>query len=580
MLRSIYVSHLALIDEEQILLEDGLNILTGETGAGKSILIDSVSAALGTGSLKDLVKEGEDHARVELTFETQSQKVANLLEQMELPSMDGCVIITRSFRNGRSVSRINGETATVAKVREIASLLIDIHGQHEHQSLLYPKYHLELVDSFAQSVHPDSGQEGEQAGIEAEKRSCRTHYHEWKEAGRMLEQALTDERDRVKRIDFLSYEIGEIDEAALREGEDEELETRYRRLSNAQKILETASMVEELTGSDNGALMNLSKASGLLARISSLDDELGEMSSMLVQLEDLCMDFGRTISSFIDSFQYNGEELDGITRRLDVINHLKTRYGSTIPEILAYREKCSEELEKLKDYDAYVESLKNRVRKSEEALRKDCAAITAMRKKSAVLLAKQIRESLEELNFPQVGFEIVLEELNEMTENGADSAVFHISTNPGMPPRPLQDVASGGELSRIMLGIKTVMARKDSIETMIFDEIDTGISGRTAQKVSEKMAALSRTRQVIAITHLAQIASMADSHYLIEKKVEGDLTRTHVRKLENAEITDELARILGGTRITDTVKKSAEEMKRMAQEQKKQMGQEQENRMA
>ena len=228
MLRSIYVKNLALIDEEEILLEDGLNILTGETGAGKSILIGSVSAALGTGSLKDLVQEGAESASVELTFETSSEEVSRLLEEMELPLMDGLVLITRSWRNGRSISRINGETATVAKVREIAQRLIDIHGQHEHQSLLYPKYHLELVDSFADKE------------LLSRKEACRAHYRDWKETGRELEQALTDERDRVKQIDFLSYEISEIDDAALTEGEDAELEARFRRLSNAQKILETS----------------------------------------------------------------------------------------------------------------------------------------------------------------------------------------------------------------------------------------------------------------------------------------------------------------------------------------------------
>ena len=552
MLRSIYVKNLALIDEEEMLFGEGLNILTGETGAGKSILIGSISAALGTGSLRELLREDEKSAVIELTFETDSRQVDILLDQMELPAMDGCVIITRSWRNGRSVSRINGEVSTIAKVREIAACLIDIHGQHEHQSLLYPRYHLALVDSFAQRE------------LEREKKSCREHFHDWKEALMLLDEAVTDERDRVKQADFLSFEIGEIDDAALREAEDEELEARYLVLSNAQRIIETASEAEQLTGSDNGALMNLSRASGLLGRISSLDPGLEEMSSTLVQLEDMCMDFSRTLNSFIDNFSYDERELAGIVNRLDLINHLKAKYGKTIPEILEYRDTQAEKLERLKDYDNYVAGLKMRVKESERKLSEDCRAITALRRESAGELAELIRESLEELNFPQVRFEITVEPLKEMTENGMDSVVFEISTNPGMPPRPLQNVASGGELSRIMLGIKTVMARKDSIDTLIFDEIDTGISGRTAQKVSEKMAHLAQTRQVIAITHLAQIASMADHHFLIEKQVESGATRTHVRELEEGRITEELARILGGAKITDTVRKNAEEMKKLA----------------
>ena len=427
MLRSIHVKNLALIDEEEILLDSGLNILTGETGAGKSIIIGSVSAALGTGSLKDLVKDGADYAMVELTFETQSDRVRKLLDQMELPLMEDCVIITRSWRGSRSISRINGETATIARVREIAACLIDIHGQHEHQSLLYPGYHLELVDSFADPL------------LEKWKESCRKHHHEWKEAGKLLGRALSDERDRVKQIDFLNYEIREIDEAALKEGEDEELETRFRRLSNAQKILETASEVEALTGSDSGALMNLSRSSGLLARVSDLDDELQDLSTMLSQMEDLCSDFSRSLNSFIDDFQYDERELDEISQRLDLINRLKTKYGRTVRDILRYRDERSQELEKLTDFDAYVEGLRKKEQESEKKLREDCEQITKLRKASARELSSLILESLKELNFLEVQFEIRFDRLDEMTENGVDSVVFEISTNPGMPVRPLQN---------------------------------------------------------------------------------------------------------------------------------------------
>lgn len=556
MLRSIHVKNLALIDEEEIQLKDGLNILTGETGAGKSIVIGSVSAALGTGSLKELVREGAENAMVELTFETESSQIHHLLEEMDLPTMDGEVIITRSFRKGRSISRINGETVNVARVREIASSLIDIHGQHEHQSLLYPRYHLALVDSFADSA------------LEEQKRICKENWHAWQEASRLLETALREAPDRVRQIDFLTYEIGEIDDAALKEGEDEALEARYRKLSNAQRILEAAQQTQLLTGSDSGALMNVSQASGILARISSLDEELQEMGEMLSQVEDLLGDFNRAMSSFLDDFSYDEQELDDISRRLDLINRLKTKYGKTISEILAYRDEQAEKLRRLQDHDAYVAGLRKRLEESERKLRDACDAVTVLRKASARQLSGLIRKSLEELNFLDVRFEISFEPLKEMTENGADEAVFLISTNPGMPMRPLQSVASGGELSRIMLGIKTIMAQKDSIETLIFDEIDTGISGRTAQKVSEKMAELAKSRQVIAITHLAQIASMADAHFLIEKNVEAGQTRTHVRELERGEMIKELARILGGAQITDTVLKSAEEMKKLADHQK------------
>ncbi len=552
MLRSIHVKNMALIDEEEILLDSGLNILTGETGAGKSIVIGAVSVALGICSFKDYVKEGADYAMAELTFESSSEKVERFLEEEMLPRMDGQVIIARNWRNARSVSRINGETVTVAKVREIASYLIDIHGQHEHQSLLYPRYHLALVDSFASSR------------IKELKDECREHFHAWKKASEDLENALTDEKDRLKQIDFLSYEIKEIDEAGLREGEDDELETAFRRLSGAQKILNALALTEELMGSDSGALMNVSRASGIMADVTDLDKELEELGSMLVQIEDLCDDFSRSLSAFSDSFSYDEEEMAKIGERLDLINHLKTKYGKTIADILSYRDRQAKELGKLTDFDAYVAKLRREADRSHKLLTADCGEISKLRKESARELSARIRSSLEELNFLDVKFDISFHTLKEPTENGMDEAVFEISTNPGMPVRPLQNVASGGELSRIMLGIKTVMASRDSIDSLIFDEIDTGISGRTAQKVSEKMAQISSARQVIAITHLAQIAAMADHHYLIEKQVENGETHTHVRELGPQEMTDELARILGGARITDAVRNNAAEMKRLA----------------
>ena len=552
MLRSIHVRNMALIEEEEITLNSGLNILTGETGAGKSIVIGSISAALGTGSFKDFAAEEADHAFVELTFETNSEKVRKKLEESDLPDLCGMVCISRSYRNGRSVSRINGEVVTIALVREIASLLIDIHGQHEHQTLLYPKYHLALVDSFAEKE------------LQEPKIACADAYRRWSDASGELKTALLDEKDRLKQIDFLSFEIGEIDDAALTEGEDEQLETQFRRLSHAQRIREVLSEVSDLTDSDTGAGMSVSRASGRLAQIADLDGELGELSDMLVQIEDLCGDFTRSLTGYLDDFTYDEEEFRETGDRLDLINRLKSKYGRTIADVLRYRDQQQETLDRLTDYDAYVEGLKKKQKESREDLERQCGIITEIRKKSASQLREQIIRSLEELNFLDVRFEVSFEELNEPTANGKDAVTFLISTNPGSPVRPLQNVASGGELSRIMLGIKTIMARKESMESLIFDEIDTGISGRTAQKVSEKMAQLSESCQVIAITHLAQIASMADHHFVIEKAVENGRTHTHVRELTESEQIDELARILGGARITDAVRASAAEMKKLA----------------
>ena len=558
MLRVLHVKNMALIEEEKIEFGDGLNILTGETGAGKSILIGSLGVALGSGSFKDYVPENADHASVELIFETQSGRVQAWLEEHDIPDMDGQIIISRSFRKGRSISRINGEVVPIGLVRELSSDLIDIHGQHEHQSLLYPKYHLQLVDDFA----------GEE--LEKKKERCRMLYQAYASASQKLKEALRDAGDRAKNMDFISFEVSEIDDAGLHLGEDEELENRFRFLSNAQKIMEALSVVQRLTDGDGetDASSQISRASGELSAVASYDEELMQLQSTLSDAEGMLSDFTRALSGYIDAFSYDEQEFSEVSDRLDLINHLKMKYGRTIEDILSYRDARQQELDRLSNFDAYVSGLKAEVEKSRKELLEVCGDITALRKTSAEKLTEQIVRSLRDLNFLDVRFEIHFEKLKEPSGNGMDEASFLISMNPGLPLRPLQHVASGGELSRIMLGIKTVMAKKDEIECLIFDEIDTGISGRTAQKVSEKMAQLSRDRQVIAITHLAQIASMADVHFLIEKRSEDGKTHTGVRQLTGEAITDELARILGGVQITDAVRATAAEMKRMADEKK------------
>lgn len=557
MLRSIHVKNIALIEEEEIILEDGLNILTGETGAGKSILIGSINIALGSGSFKNYVPDSAGYSLIELTFETESEKVKRALKKADLPDMDGIVVISRRFQNGRSVSRLNGESVPISLVREISGLLIDIHGQHEHQSLLYPKAHLALTDDYA----------GEE--LAEPKERCRKAYREYAAVKNELDKALTDEKSRLKRIDFLKYEITEIDDAALEVGEDEELESLFRKLTHAQRIREVLAETSGLIDGEGGALMAISRASGALSGISDLDEGLSQLAAQACELEELAGDFSRAAADYLDDFDYDEETFTQTGNRLDLINRLKLKYGKTIPEILSYRDREQGELEKLTDFDTYVNGLRARAKKSFRELEKAAFDITAIRRKAAASLGELIRQSLEELNFLNVEFEIHMEKPGQIGMNGADEVTFLISTNPGMPLRPLQEVASGGELSRIMLGIKTVMARKDQIESLIFDEIDTGISGRTAQRVSEKMAQLSRFTQVIAITHLAQIAAMADHHYLIEKQVVSGKTRTDIRLLSLPEQTEELTRILGGAQITDAVRANAREMKNLAEDYKR-----------
>ena len=550
---------MALIKEVEVEFGKGLNIMTGETGAGKSIIIGAVNIALGTGNFRDYVPADADYALVELIFETENPKVLKKLEEQDLPVEEGQIILTRKFKSGRSTSKINGETVPVSFVRELAAELIDIHGQHEHQSLLYSKNHLTILDEFAKTELTDLLQD------------CHEQYRSYQRAKKQWKEAKTGAGDRAKELDFLMFEIQELEAAALRPGEDEELENVYRLMANGQKIMEALSETGSLTGASgySGAADEISRAVKAMGAVRSFDEPLDGLCSSLADIEALMSDFNRELSDYMDSFSFDEQELRQTEERLDQINRLKTKYGNSIGQILeAYEEKIKR-VEILEHYEDYLSGLEKEYKQSQKILWATADKISKLRKKVAIQLAQEIKEALSDLNFLDVQFEIAFQELPEPAENGKDEICFMISTNPGLPMRPLGSVASGGELSRIMLAIKAVMADKDSVETLIFDEIDTGISGRTAQKVSEKMAVIARNHQILCITHLAQIASMADQHYIIEKKPANSKTVTKLARLSEEESVEELARILGGAKITETVLDSAREMKELARHTKK-----------
>lgn len=554
MLTELHVKNMALIREEEVGFTKGLNILTGETGAGKSMIIGSVNIALGTGSFKDYITEGETDSLVELIFETDSPRVRAALDEAGIAMEGTQVVISRKYHAGRSISRVNGESVTAAFVRGLAAELIDIHGQHEHQSLLHPEYHLALLDRYVQ---------GELGALPQE---CAREWHSWSKLRKERREALAQEKDRAKRADLIAYEIREIEEAALRPGEDEELETQFSRLSNGQKILEAVSQVQELTGYENGASDSISRAVRTLSQVSSYDEELGRLTDQLAQAEEVLSDFGRSLGGYIDDFTYDEQTFYELGRRLDLINHLKQKYGRTIDAVLAYLEEQKEQYDRLMHYEEYLKRLERGEKEAYDRLQRSAEKISAVRRKGAAALQEKIRLALLELNFPEVRFEIQFQPLPQITAGGGDAVCFMICLNPGLPLKPLQETASGGELSRIMLAIKAVMADQDEVQTLIFDEIDTGISGRTAQKVSEKMNVIARSHQVICITHLAQIAAMADHHLLIEKEAGGGSARTHIRPLGREESVQELARILGGVKVTAAVVESAAEMKNLAEE--------------
>ena len=559
MLTHLHVKNLALIREAEIDFTEGLNILTGETGAGKSIVIGSVSLALGGRVAKDMVRPGADYGLAELVFLVNRKKQREKLLELGITPEDDTVIISRKILEGRSINKINGETVTLSQLKEAAALLIDIHGQHEHQSLLQKKKHLEILDEFAKEE------------LEPVKEKLAAAYREWKGLKKTLSEAQMDEESRLREISLLEFETDEIEKAELTEGEDEELERRYRRMTNGRRLLEAAGNAYALTGyeEETGAGTAVGRAVRELQSVLSLEDEeLSALASQLSDVDGLLNDFNRELSDYLTSLEFDEREFAETEERLNQLNYLKSRYGHTIGEILAYQQKQQERLAALQDYDRYLQELEERFGQAERELGELCERASEIRKRFAEVLCGKIREHLQDLNFLNVEFEMSFEELPEYTAQGRDSAEFLISTNPGEPLRPLMKIASGGELSRMMLAIKTVLADRDEIDAVIFDEIDVGISGRTAQKVSEKMMLIGRTRQVICITHLAQIAAMADSHYRIEKTVEDGGTQTQIRRLDERESVEELARILGGAEITDAVLQNAGEMRTLAQEKK------------
>ena len=558
MLVSLHVKNFAIIDEVEVYFKDHLNILTGETGAGKSIIIGSINAALGAKVGRDILRRGADYALVELVFQTKDEEIHRVMKEMDLPWEDGMIIISRKIMPGRSISKINGENVTASAVSQIASLLIDIHGQHEHQSLLNKAKHLEIVDRFAKD---------EIGSLKEELELCYQDYMKFKKE---YDQAGIDEEKRLREISFLEYEVNEIKSAQLVLGEDEELELSYKKLSNANTIAEGLQAVYRMTGYETSAAGDtMGRALRQLMKLAEYDDRIPSFLNQAKDIEDILNDFNRDLSEYISDMENPEEELDEVAKRLDFINHLKSKYGGSLEQIIRYGEECEKKLEKYQDYDAYMQKLGKSLADAETKLKNRCEKLSQIRKKQAKILTDKIKEALISLNFLEVKFEMTFERTKHYSANGYDDAEFIISTNPGEALRPLSKVASGGELSRIMLGIKSVLAQKDDIETMIFDEIDTGISGRTAQKVSEQLANIAGSHQIICITHLAQIAAMADSHYLIEKKTDGMTTQTTIEELNPEESIDELSRILGGAEITDRVRESAKEMKELAETAKK-----------
>lgn len=548
MLVTLHVKNLALIDKVDVEFGEGLNILTGETGAGKSIIIGSVNIALGGKVPKDMIRKGADYAYIELVFEVHDTGKIKALKEMDvIPAEDGLVIVSKKIMPSRSVSKINDETVTAAKLRQITGLLIDIHGQHEHQSLLYKSKHLEILDAYI--IHE----------THMIKQNIADAYHEYQELNKKLEEFQTDQEARIREADFCRYEINEIEQAALKEGEEEALTESYRRLVNSQKIAESLNSVYE-------AVQNEMIAHALreVSEVASYDPAVKSICDQLYDVDSIMSDISRAVTDYVENLTFDQQEFRQIEERLDLIHSLQAKYGATTELILEQLEEKKEKLEMLEHFDEIRQKTEEDLQKVTHKLEGYCKELSEIRKKAAGVLTDKIKQGLTDLNFIDVSFTMEFGKLDHYTAGGYDEAEFLISTNPGEPVKPLGMVASGGELSRIMLAIKTVLADSDEIPTLIFDEIDTGISGRTAQMVSEKLRVIAKNHQVICITHLPQIAAMADCHYEIAKHTEDGRTVTTIQALNEEEMVGELARLLGGAEITDTVRQNAKEMKKLA----------------
>lgn len=549
MLLELHVKDIALIREATVEFKNGLNIMTGETGAGKSVIIGSCMLALGGKARPDIVRDGAESAYVELVFSVEKES-ESYFRDLGIDPEDGIIVMSRKIASGRSVSRINGETVSLKTLRDAAARLIDIYGQNEYHTLMDTENHLTILDAFLGST------------IAAEKADVKVAYDRYCNAEKVLASFDLDEEKKAREIELAEYEIAEIEEAGLVPGEEEELAAEYKKLNNSRNIIEYMDRAYGALTADAAG-----EALSMLESAMRYDPELSGIRDELYDAQTILSDALREISSYVSSCDLSEEKLRETEKRLDLIRTLETKYGKTVDDVIGYGKKKEERLRLLMDYDENRKTAQAQLAKAKEELCGACGRLSEKRKEGARILCAKIRSELLELGFDSVTMELSFTE-KEPQENGSDRVCFLTALNPGEKAKPLSEVASGGELSRVMLSIKTVLAKTDQIPTLIFDEIDAGISGRTAQKVAEKLAIISTDHQVICITHLPQIAAMADTHYLISKEELDGRNVTGIRELSGEEPVKELSRLLGGAEITESVMENAAEMKALAERKK------------
>lgn len=555
MLLQLHVKNLAIIDEVEVDFTEGLNILTGETGAGKSVILGSIHLALGAKADKDSIRDGAEYALVELVFQAENEEQRKRILDLDLPiEDDNIIVLQRKIMPARSVFKVCGEAVSVSVLKELAPVLLDIYGQHDYQSLLQDKKHLDILDSFGDGRLTDK------------KAILKEEYAKYLELKKLADTPEMSPEQRERELSFARFEADEIDKAKLIPGELEELESNLRKMENSGKVKEGLSRVLQLVRDEDTSCENvLNRALREMSNVSSLDEDMEEYEARMSEVDSLLRDLSRDISSYLEADDFDEREFARLQERVDLINHLQIKYGKNIEKILEYAEERKAYIQRLENAAEEGERIQKELQVQESLLKKCAEEVSALRKEEAQKFEQEIMEALHDLNFMQAEFKVSFEEAETVSANGKDKIVFMISTNPGEKLRPLSAVASGGELSRIMLAIKTISAKRDAINTLIFDEIDSGISGKTAWKVSEKLGRLSHSHQIICITHLPQIAAMADSHYCIEKSGQDGKTVTQIKALNENGALNEIARLLGGDSITEAVLENARELKLQAQ---------------
>ena len=547
MLDLLHIENIAVIEQADISFRPGFNVLTGETGAGKSIVIDAISAILGQRAYRDTIRTGADRARISAIFRDVPQ--FSWFEENGISYQPELLIQREIFADGKNVCRVGGQPVTVSMLRGLGQQLIQIHGQHDSAQLFDEENHLVMLDAFA--------------GHEERLSRYRQAYREMDDLRRQIRSMTMDEAEKLRRIESLQHQIGEIDRAELRPGEDKELDEKRTLMRSGEKLMTALTRAAEaLSGGEetDGAYSLTSQAAMELAPVSGISNRMEEVWKRVEELSYSLQDAAEQVRDLRDSFDFSPEALEEVEARLDVIHRLKRKYGADCDEILAFRERCRKELDAIETSDDTIRRLKEILHEKKVETRRQADALTEARKQAASVFSEKLIAELRQLDMPRVEFVCQLTPKAHLDETGGDDCRFLMSANMGEELRQMSRVASGGELARIMLAMKNVLSEKDRIPTLIFDEVDTGVSGRAAQKVAEKLRAVSVGKQVLCVTHLPQIAAMADAHFLISKAEQGGRTYTSVTPLDMDGRRDEISRLIGGARITDNTRKSAEEM--------------------